>query len=153
MTEILKFPGRKNTTPIDSENFVKEFGRIYSTEPDGSAKNVNVSDTIHVTTTLEGIKTVPDIATGGNRNPRWGISFSVAVTPHLDKAQIGPLMLPTMDSKYYTSDDLAAIRDRIVFELDKTIALAKLAVDNPEAYKEFERAQLNQYNNVSNAGN
>lgn len=84
------------------------------------------------------LKPTPDIASGGNRNRRWGATFSLSIVPSLDETPLGPVMLPGVPVQFFAGDSLEELRDRIVYELDKAIELGRLAKEDPE---EFDRVQ------------
>jgi len=85
-------------------------------------------------------KTVTDFVTGEDRNRRWGMVMSLAVIPQFDQVSPnqGPILLPRTPNRFFTADNLEDLKARIVYEIDKAIAMAKLAVENPE---EFMRQQ------------
>ena len=93
-------------------------------------------------------KTVTDFVTGEDRNRRWGMVVSLAVIPQFDQVapNQGPVLLPRTPSRFFTADNLEDLKARIVYEIDKAISMAKLAVENPEEFirKQTEgiRAQL-----------
>lgn len=135
---IIKFPGAEKNTDQDSLTFNKKFSEALQEQPPASCKSVSSYDTVEVITIPRGVKSLPDIATGGKRNPRWGISLSFAVMPELDAIPHGPLMLPQSPSQFFTADNLDELKERIIFEIEKGIKVAKLASENPEAYQQFE---------------
>lgn len=100
------------------------------------------AETYYVTNVLythNPLKTVPDLETGGERNRRWGAIASFGILPGLDESPLGPAVLPIPPTQFFTADDLDALRDKVVSELDRAIGLAKLAKENPE---EFQRRQM-----------
>ena len=101
----------------------------------------NYSDVYHtmmVNSIPEGIKPKLDFATGGKRNPRWGMVVSFSMIPELDKNPVGPIILPTPPYQFVTADDLETIKERVIFELDKVIKLSQIAADDPEGYARYQ---------------
>lgn len=90
---------------------------------------------MQVLTTGGQLDTVPDILSGGRpRNRRWGVMFTIAVIPGLDKVPEGPVTMPTSPITFFDADSLDDLRERLVHEVDKAIGASKLAMDNPEAF-------------------
>lgn len=88
------------------------------------------------------LKTKVDFMKGTNRNPRWGMVFSFSIVPQLDSNPVGPMMLPSAQSQFITADSIEEIRERILFEIDKSIALAKIAEENPDGYEQYEKSLM-----------
>lgn len=84
------------------------------------------------------LKTVPDIANATTRNKKWGAVFCVGILPGLDKQPSGPAVIPFMPSQFFDSDDLAALRARLIHELDKALAMAKLQAEDPALFEKYE---------------
>lgn len=103
-----------------------------------AAKETEAYPLINLNYTQAALKTVPDLSTGGQRNKRWGAVLSIGVLPGLDETKPGPALIPNMPIHLIDSDSLDALRERIVHEIDKSIALAKLQAEDPV---EFQRCQ------------
>lgn len=88
------------------------------------------------------LKSKHDFETGNKRNPKWGMVFSFSIVPELHRNPIGPMMLPSTPSQFITSDSLESIKERIIFELDRAIGLAKIAERDPDAYQAYEEAVI-----------
>lgn len=133
MTNIKNFP-RKNAIPTEQlpENCQNTEAYIMQEVLYSDAKT----------------KTVTDFVSGEDRNRRWGMVVSLAVIPQFDQVapNQGPVLLPRTPSRFFTADNLEDLKARIVYEIDKAISMAKLAVENPEEFvrKQTEgiRAQL-----------
>jgi len=133
MTNIKNFP-RKNAIPTEQlpENCQNTEAYIMQEVLYSDAKT----------------KTVTDFVSGEERNRRWGMVVSLAVIPQFDQVapNQGPVLLPRTPSRFFTADNLEDLKARIVYEIDKAISMAKLAVENPEEFirKQTEgiRAQL-----------
>lgn len=89
-------------------------------------------------------KTVTDFTNGEQRNRRWGmvVSFSIIPNYHENVPNQGPLLYPKLPSRLFLGDSLEEIKARINFEIDKAIKLAKLAVEDPEAFARETQAQM-----------
>lgn len=81
-------------------------------------------------------KTVTDFVTGDQRNRKWGMVVSLAVIPQFDQVapNQGPVLLPRTPNRFFTADSLEELKSRIVYEIDKAISMAKMAVENPEEF-------------------
>ena len=134
---IIKFPGAavKDKKSAETKTIKDIFEQA---SPAGST----AYPVMQVFTVPQKIETKPDFATGRNRNPHWGMMMSLSLIPDFSKVPAGSVMLPQAPSQFVTADTLEEIRERVIFELDKSIAIAKIAQDNPEAYKEYEREML-----------
>ncbi len=82
----------------------------------------------------EALETVPDIENATTRNKKWGAIFSIGVIPGLQELPEGPIILPTPPHKFFDADDLDALRARLIYEIDTSIAMVKMAADNPEEF-------------------
>jgi hypothetical protein len=90
-------------------------------------------------------KTVPDLESGQSaRNRRWGCSVMLAVIPELDKVppNEAPLLLPKSPSKFFAADSLEDLRARVIFELDKSIEMAKMSVEDPEQFIKLQQEMM-----------
>jgi hypothetical protein len=86
----------------------------------------------------QGLEPVHDFETAGKRNPRWGITLSFSIMPELNRAPVGPVMVPRTQSQFFAADDLEKAKDRVIFEIEKAIKLAKLAAEDPKGYQQYE---------------
>lgn len=84
------------------------------------------------------LKTVPDIANASIRNKKWGAVFSIGILSELDKQPKGPAAVPQMPSQFFDGDSLDALRSRLIHEIDKAIALAKIQSEDPAKYAAYE---------------
>jgi hypothetical protein len=143
---IIKFPGAGKTTQSAAsvQDFIAKFDEVVKQTPPEACREVQNHETMEVITVPQGLKSLPDIATGGKRNPRWGVTLSFSVMPELNKAPTGPIMIPQTQSQFFASDSLEQIKDRVIFEIEKAIKLANLAVGNPEGYQAYEMAAMEQ---------
>lgn len=141
---IIKFPGAaKATEPLAGvKDFIAKFDEVVKEQAPESCREVQNHETIEVITVPQGLKSLPDIATGGKRNPRWGVSLSFSVMPELNKAPTGPIMIPQTQSQFFAADSLEQIKDRVIFEIEKAVKLANLAVSNPQGYQAYEMAAM-----------
>ena len=99
MTNIKQFPG--NNTPKDVEN-------------------TNAYTMAEVLFCPTEVQTVPDIATGGQRNHRYAMSMQIAIIPGFEQTPVNqPVILPKSPSKFFTADTLEDLRARVVHELDR----------------------------------
>jgi hypothetical protein len=121
MTNIKQFP-RKNAAPVE--------------ELPENCKNTESYVMQEILYSDSKTKTITDFTTGEQRNRRWGMVVSLAVIPEFDRVapNQGPVLLPRTPSRFFTADNLEELKARIVHELDKAIAMAKLAVENPEEF-------------------
>jgi hypothetical protein len=71
------------------------------------------------------LKTVPDIATGGERVRRFGLVMSVAAIPDLSSMQ-QPLMLDaSIGTMMFDADSLDELQERAIAEIKSIIAMTK----------------------------
>lgn len=125
MTNIKQFP-RKNAAPVE--------------ELPENCKHTESYVMQEILYSDSKTKTVTDFTTGDQRNRKWGMVVSLAVIPEFDRIapNQGPVLLPRTPARFFTADSLEDLKARVVYEIDKAIAMAKLAVDDPE---EFVRKQ------------
>lgn len=92
--------------------------------------------------THQSLSTVPDLATGGKRNKRWGVIFAIGVVPNLDESPPGPLIMPQAVPRFFDSDELESLRARLNYEIDVAIEQAEEMKADPEGYyrKQMEMA-------------
>jgi hypothetical protein len=142
---IIKFPSpiKANQNRTAAE-FAEKFSKVMSEQPPESCKAVTTYETVDVISVPRGLQPVPDLATAGKRNPRWGVTLSFAVMPELNEVPVGPIMLPPSPSQFFAADDLESLKERIFFEIDKGIKLAKMASEDPEAYHQYEISTMQQ---------
>lgn len=76
---------------------------------------------------------VPDLATGGERNKKWGAAMNLALVPGLDKNEKGSVTMPTSPAVFFDADTLDDLRARLYYEVDKAIEVA-LAASNTELF-------------------
>lgn len=115
----------------------KKTNPYLSPVPEG-AKETDAYPMTNLNYTHSALRTVPDLATGGNRNKKWGAVFTIGILPGLGETRPGPALVPNMPAHLIDSESLEGLRERIVHELDKAIALAKLQVEDPV---EFQRCE------------
>lgn len=118
-----------DTTAVDTTN------NPYFSVPPSEADGTDAYTMTQVQHTHVAIKSVPNIATGGRRNKKWGAVVSIGIVPDLDKTDTGPVILPTMPSQFFDAESVEALKARIVWELEKAIDLAVLQVKDPAAFK------------------
>ena len=145
MADVIQFPSAAKMNSNSKRDFIEQFDKIIKEAPAGALKDVQSHETLEAISLPNGLMTVPDIASGGKRNPRWGVNFAFSVMPELDRSRPGPMILPPNQSRFFASDDLDAVKDRIIFEVEKAVKLAKLAVSDPEGFEAFERSMLEQH--------
>lgn len=87
-----------------------------------------------VLTTQESLETVPDIMSGRKRNKRWGAVFSLAVIPGLEENNPGPVSLPLTPTHFFDSDNIDDLKARLLHEVDKAVAIARLSKEDPDAF-------------------
>lgn len=104
--------------------------------------NTEVYTAVQLLTVPSKMKGKNDFATGGLRNPHWGMVMSFSLIPELSKAPVGPMMLPTAPSQFIVSDSLEAIRERVIYEVDKAIRLSQIAEKDPKGYEQYERSLM-----------
>ena len=140
----IKFPGAiKNTKSENSvQEFKTKFDTIVSQETPESCSKVQIADTLEVVTVPKGLRPMHDFATGGKRNPKWGVTLSFSIMPELNKAPVGPIMVPRSQTQFFSADSLEEIKERIIFEVDKSVQLAQLAASDPEGYQAYEIAAM-----------
>lgn len=82
------------------------------------------------------MKEVDDFVTGTKRNRRWGMVLSFAAIPGFDQVPVnqGPTLLPTTPSRFFTADSIEELRARVMYEVDKALEMAKLAIEDPELF-------------------
>lgn len=87
------------------------------------------------------MREIDDLATGGKRNRRWGMVVSLAAIPGYDQVPVnmGPTLIPTAPTKFFTADSIEDLRDRVMMEVDRALEMARLAIEDPE---EFERRSM-----------
>ena len=140
---IITFPGAiKASQTKEVAEFGERFSKLMEQDPPDSCKTVGAYETIEVITVPRGVQPVPDIATAGKRNPRWGVVLSFSVLPDLDQVQLGTIMLPHSPSQFFAADDIDQLKERIFFEIEKGIGLAKLSAENPQAYQMYEMSVM-----------
>jgi hypothetical protein len=141
---IIKFPGpvKASSKASSREEFLKKFQSLVEQDPPATTKAVDVYETMEILAIPQGINQKPDIATATQRNPRWGVTLAMSVMPDIDKTSTGPMMLPKSSNQFFAADDLDQIKDRIIFEVEKMIEIAKLAHSDPEGYGEYEQRAL-----------
>jgi hypothetical protein len=141
---IIKFPGaiQSNKTENRAEDFKAKFDSIIEQEAPESCKKVQISDTLEVITVPKGLRPVHDFETAGKRNPKWGVTLSFSIMPELNKAPVGPIMVPHSQTQFFAGDNLDEIKDRIIFEIEKSVKLAELASSDPEGYQAYEIAAM-----------
>lgn len=106
------------------------------------AQNTDAYPMTNVTYTHRALSTAPDLETGGERNRHWGAVLSIGILPGLSEIKPGPAMLPVMPSILIDSDSLEALRERIIFEIDRSITIAKLQSEDPVEYQRCEQEYL-----------
>lgn len=85
------------------------------------------------------LKSYPDLETGGQRNRRWAAIVSLGIIPGFEETPVGPVLLPKAPSQLFTADDLDLLKERLFYEIEQSITLAKLAMEDPKGYS---RAQM-----------
>lgn len=143
---IIKFPSpiKENMKATeDSSIFQKIEETAVRAMPDNTA---SVYPAILMYNVPMNIKSVPDLETGGNRNPRWGMMVSFSIVPELHKQPMGPVVLHVTPTQFLASDTLEDLRDRVMFELDKAIELARIAEKHPDEYAAYEQALMKRAN-------
>ncbi|RMG36428.1 MAG: hypothetical protein D6732_08240 [Methanobacteriota archaeon] len=69
---------------------------------------------------------VPDLMTGGDRARRFGACMGINIIPELDKNMAdGPVLVSSPPLAFFDADSLEELRDRLVYEIDNLIELAK----------------------------
>jgi hypothetical protein len=75
------------------------------------------------------LKKVPDVASGGKRNRRYGLVMSISIIPSLEKEEdpimIGPI-LPTM---FFDADSIKDLGERAKAEIDGMVVAAEQSID------------------------
>jgi hypothetical protein len=117
MTNIRKFPSKAEVLPpncADTESYLMQ--------------EILYNDTK--------TRTVVDFTSGSQRNRRWGIVLALAVVPGFDQVtpNMGPTLLPRTQSRFFTADTVDELRNRVLYEIDKAIAMAKMSIDDPEEF-------------------
>jgi hypothetical protein len=124
-------------------NNIKQFPKKDPQLPE-ECKNTESYQVMEVLYSDAKTKTITDFTTGDQRNRRWGMSMSMSIIPELDKLppNQAPLLLPKVPSRFFAADSLDELKARVVHEIDKAMAMAKLAVENPEAFMEKHRQEI-----------
>jgi hypothetical protein len=137
---VIKFPSpiMANQPQGTKKSFAEKFNSIINDAPPESCKSVQSAETLEVLTVPQGLEPVHDFETAGKRNPRWGITLSFSIMPELNRAPVGPVMVPRTQSQFFAADDLEKAKDRVIFEIEKAIKLAKLAAEDPKGYQQYE---------------
>lgn len=120
-----KFGDNKATLP-DSETRLVDL--ILDKEAPDKTKTYQIIPVSYVPVDLEEEN---DLETGGTRRRRWGAQLVVGVIPHLNQSG-GNLTLPQIPAMFVDGDTLDDLRNRIMYEVDKAIEIARLSVDNPD---------------------
>lgn len=133
ITASLDMSKGNNETKTQIDNLIKQ-------EP--PENGADVYSAVQLLAVPSKIQTKPDFATGGHRNPHWGLVMSFSLMPELSKVPVGSLILPNAPSQLLAADTLEALRERALFELDRAISLARIAEKDPEGYATYERALM-----------
>lgn len=139
---VIKFPGPIMANQSNQKNFADKFNSIVKETPPESCKSVQSHETLEVLTVPQGLQSVHDFTTAGKRNPKWGVTLAFSIMPELNRAPVGPIMVPHTQSQFFAADDLEEIKDRVVFEIEKAIKLARLASEDPQGYQAYEVAAM-----------
>lgn len=132
MSNILQFPNGQDSS-ISDEELQEYMDLILDKNSPGETEVMNMTEII---CPIEDLKTVPNIETGGDpRNHRWGALFNVGVLPDLDKRPAGSVTLPRTPNTFISGDNLEELEERLIYEVKKSVRLARLMKENPQAYR------------------
>ena len=139
---IIQMPGAiKASAQVHKDETLSKIEQILaSAPPEGS----DVYAAMQLLAVPKKLDTKPDLVTGGDRNPKWGMVISFTLLPDLDKVPLGPVNLPVSPSQFITADTIEDIRARVMFELDRAMELSKIAEADPEGYAKYEQAMMQQ---------
>jgi hypothetical protein len=141
---IIKFPSAVKPTKTENKaaEFKAKFDSVINQEAPESTQKVQIADTLDVISLPKGLRPVHDFETAGKRNPKWGVTLSFSIMPELNRAPVGPIMVPHSQNQFFAADDLDQIKERIFFEIEKSVQLARLAAEDPEGYQAYEVAAM-----------
>lgn len=101
-------------------------------------ENTETYHMVQVLHTPQELDTVPNIETGGTpRNKRWGAVCNIAVIPGLDRVPTGNLTIPSSPCVLVYADSVEDLRDRINYEVSKSIRMAEIVSENENISQEI----------------
>jgi hypothetical protein len=148
MTEkknIVQFPGKSNED-------LDKLTDLMSQDVPESCENTSAYFMTQVFYTPKPLDAVDDLLQGGKRNRRWGAVVSLGIIPGLDESALGPAILPQPPAQFFDADSLEELRERINFELDKAIEMARISKDSPEVYQQYNQMLAEQMGYATSDG-
>ena len=127
MSNIVKGDFKKTETSGMSEEDVMNLLTDQSAPEDSSAYAM-----VQVVYTPDQLEQKRDVLDGSNRNRKWGAQVAVGIIPNVDKIPTGNITLAQAPAIFVDADDVETLRERIIYEVDKAIAIAQLSLDNPD---------------------
>lgn len=124
---------------------IKQFPKASKPALPEAIQHTDSYQLVKILYTDEPMTEVTDFMTGNKRNRRWGMTISFAVVPEYDKVPVNeaPTLLPDTPVRFITADSLDELKARAMYEIDKALTMAKLAVDNPEEFARQVTSTLN----------
>lgn len=133
-----------------SENNIREFPKKSKKTGENLPEQIKHTESYlmqNILYTDQPMKEVDDLINGTKRNRRWGLVLSFAAIPAYDQVPVnqGPTLLPTTPTRFFTADSIEELEARVTYEIKKALRMAKLAVEDPDAFHEETMAAANAF--------
>lgn len=116
----------------------KKIEEAYSTVPPSNSDSYSIQE---VAVVAEPMKTVTDFATASQKHPKYGGVLAFNILADMDRAKPGmPVLLPQCPQMFVSSTSLEGLKERMIFEIDKAIEIAKIAEKHPLEHDKVARA-------------
>lgn len=133
---VIKFPGKSDETNKQLDEIMSR-----TNMPEG-LKETEAYAMTEVEYSITPLKPTPDLMKGAQRNRRWAAIVSLGVIPGFEETPVGPVLLPKAPTQLFTADSLDLLKQRLFYEIEQSVALAKIALESPEEYSRHQMARM-----------